>query len=290
MPLPESPHQPKPTNELLHILKSRRLEVGFIVGLPVLGQLTWDLLQLTKSCAAVALGLPAMLTLMIIGFLLALGFVRTAHLYGPQSQGLVELLRTGAHFFWRMFVFSLLFGMLIGAAAAAVGVLTGSWQPPSAQATPADRQPAIYLSILASTGMSVLLAKVLLLVPAIIIVRDARLFKSFTFLRNHRLLAAGTLLCLFGIQLVLPWLNILVSPPTSSPVNPPGGFLQQTFSVLLALVTGLVGLMLQLAAVQFVGGLNQGPPPMQQQTESDGIPRMPLPEDDTLREPDDRRD
>jgi hypothetical protein len=96
-----------------------------------------------------------------------------------------------------------------------------------------------------------ILIKVVLFIPALILVLDCGVFESFKFLRKCKLLDSRELVALFCLQMVLPFLWIFLRIP----YNP-----ETTSQYILRSVPTVIGyvlwLIIAVTAVRFVGSLD----------------------------------
>jgi hypothetical protein len=120
----------------------------------------------------------------IISQMLFWGFVRTALVGGVQSVGVVELLRTGRGYFWKMLLFQLMLFpvflvVILGITSAAKMVLHGQ-----AEQDEASR----LLNIVAAAATSLILMKPVYFVPAQIVRKDCGIFEALLNLGQTKLL------------------------------------------------------------------------------------------------------
>jgi hypothetical protein len=171
------------------------------------------------------------------------GFLRTAHLYGHRKQRITQLLRTGIHFFLRL----LLFVMMYVAAQLALHLVFIRLS--NAQFVTSDLREYILLThFLSVIILTFALMKFLLLVPALIIVRDCTLLDGIKSIKKYKLFGARRLVPLFAAYILCSYLLGPLLPFEGIS----GVFIRHyagnIIKDLLLITTGL-------SAVEFVGGL-----------------------------------
>jgi hypothetical protein len=225
--------------ETLGILKARWHEVGILIGL-------WLLLRLTALALSISPALMQLVQVISIGLslfvlIVSTGFLRSIYLNQNQRQSLPALIQTGKPFFWRFLGLSILAGL-------------------------AMMLPYWLLSICGFKGgalnhntalfMKLLLAKLTLLIPAIIIVTDCSIPKSFSLMWKTKLFQAKAkplLIFFLAAKIVLPTLPMLFFP----------GFWRASSSItwtdgvplLCSIFLHFMGLMLSVMAIRFVSSL-----------------------------------
>lgn len=243
------------TKKTLAILKARWSEVFLIIGFCTLGNWTTRTLMSLDSDSTLmkSLGCFSVLFffgLTIISFILAYGFLRTVHLEDSKKHTPTDLLKTGKHFFWRMFGAGLILGILYLILNQIIVLIiknftsidAGLWKL-------ATSDPLLYtLNIFLS---KLILIKLFLLMPAIIIVLDCRVSDTLDFLKKCRLSDSKELVVLYFISIVLPFVWVLLKIPykpetTSQYILRIGNHIIQQFIWFIIAVT----------AVRFVGSLN----------------------------------
>jgi hypothetical protein len=170
-------------------------------------------------------------------FLIALvvwtGFLRTVYLEPEQRRSLAELMQTGKPFFNRLVVLCILC-----AAVMMIYIFSTNRIPYYI------RYPLIKL----------LLAKLILLIPAIIIVTDCSISKSFSIMWKTKLLQAKPLVIFYVISsIVLPALTMLLFPNIwreHSSMN-----WGDAIRILYHVALKIMGLMVSVMAIRFVGSL-----------------------------------
>ena len=228
--------------ETLAILKARWLEASVIIGLWFLHNL---LNQIFRNYSGLkSLGSLVTLSIFFLGAIISVGFLRTVYLEQNKRQSLLGLIRTGKHFFWRFFVFGLLVGL-------AMMLFLGLLRTIITDAVSDETFPlAIQIG---ATIITLILVKLPLLIPAIIIVLDCNLFKSFGIMWKVKLLKAKPLLIIFLIQIVvLPYL-LLFFPNFRG--TQPAITWSYTVSILYSIMLHILVLMIHMMAVRFVSSL-----------------------------------
>jgi len=235
------------------ILKARWPEATLIVGLYALAVLSNNLFRaarpdLTKTL--ILLCIPFSLTLMVLLMILNYGFLRTVHLEGQKRQMPIDLLKIGKHFFWRMVGFGLIYVVPYFVLAWLTFLIikyftsidTGFLE--TAKVAPWLHQLCFIVPML-------ILIKVVLFIPALIIVLDCGVFESFKFLRKCKLLDARELVALFCLRVVLPFLwvflRISYNPETTSQ------YILRTVSTVIGYVLWLT---ITVTAIRFVASLD----------------------------------
>jgi len=241
----------------LQILKARWQEVTLIVGLYALAVLSNNLFRaarpdLTKTLILL-LRIPFSLfslTLMVVSTILNYGFLRTVYLEGQKGQTPMALLKKGRSFFWRMIEFGLPFAIAYFILSRLIFLIikyftsieTGFFE--TAKVTP-------WLYQLCFIAPMLILIKVVLFIPALILVLDCGIFESFKFLRKCKLLDSRELVTLFCLRTVLPFLWVFLQIP----YNP-----ETASQYILRSVPIVIGYVLWLTiavtAVRFVASLH----------------------------------
>lgn len=240
----------------LTILKARWPEVTLIIGLYVLAVLSNNLSRaarpdLTRTLFLLRIPFSLFsLTLMVVSMILNYGFLRTVHLEGQKVQTPMALLKTGRHFFWRMVGFGLIYIVPYFILAWLIFLIikyftfidTGFLE--TAKVTP-------WLYQLCSIAPMLILIKVVLFIPALILVLDCGVFKSFKFLRKCKLLDSRELVALFCLQMVLPFLWIFLQIPYN-----PATSSQYILRIVSSIIGQFIGLIISVMAVRFVASLH----------------------------------
>ncbi len=231
----------------LAILEARWPEVILIIGLTVLLPFLCKLLTKLKYDSALSLTVLVTcfsLALTVIRTMLRSGFLRTVYLEGRKRQSIAVLLRTGLHFLWRMIVLGLLYGIPLLTVTLLSTRLLGR---PTA---PGETDILHNISSLVLV-INVILMKFILLLPALVIVLDCRVFESFKFLKKCRLRDAGELIALFCFQMVFPYLWMFLRTLYGAATTPP-----LTFRIVSSITTCFIGLMIAVMTVRFVASLD----------------------------------
>ncbi len=237
----------------LTTLKARWPEVTLIVGLYALAVLSNNLLRaarpgLTKTL--ILMYIPFSLTLMVVSTILNYGFLRTVYLEGQKGQTPMALLKKGRSFFWRMIGFGLPFGIAYFILSWLIFLIikyftsieTGFFE--TAKVTP-------WLYQLCFIAPMLILIKVVLFIPALILVLDCGIFESFKFLRKCKLLDSRELVTLFCLRTVLPFLWVFLQIP----YNPETAsqYILRSVPIVIGYVLWLI---IAVTAVRFVGSLD----------------------------------
>lgn len=228
----------------LSILKARWPEVTLIISislLPVLARLVVSLKSMRVS-----LWLLVFFPLVSILILATLrsGFLRTVYLEGQKRQSIAVLLRTGLHFLWRMIVLGLLYFILFLTLTLLSTRLVGK------PAAPGETGILHNISLLVLV-INIILMKFILLLPALVIVLDCRVFESFKFLKKCRLRDAGELIVLFCFKMALPYLRMFLRT-----LNDTTTIQKLIFSIVNSVTTCFIGLIIAVMAVRFVASLD----------------------------------
>ena len=229
----------------LEILLCRWPEVALLAVLNSFLPLSMAMLMPQEQEAITALALIAAIVsfgFVIISILLFMGFLRTVYLEGARPQQPMTLLKTGKHFFWRYFLFSLIYSAVF----LGLLLLTSSFTDPTAGETVAVWKQK-WLSFLASF----VFMKFIMLVPAIIIVADCSVLNSFKALKRYRLLAEKQLVSLYCVQVVASY--ILIFLPVQSNTET---FFSQVLSVFHQAIIYLISLVVSVTAVRFAASVN----------------------------------
>jgi hypothetical protein len=229
----------------LSILKSRWLEAVLIIGLLALSeQLIYLLPRIFHPRNIRFINMSIYLVnicVLLFVLLITGGFLRTVYLEQKKRQSLLNLIRIGNHFFSRLFRFRILY------AAVFMFWFGGLYWISQITVLSMDSNIFRLVNQAGSTIIKFILAKPILLVPALIIVGDCDLFKSFGFMRQIRLLKAKPLLAVFLVQIVLS-LFFQYFHNVSAQVS--WHFL---FYILRSVILQFLSLSIQIMAVNFVG-------------------------------------
>ena len=220
--------------ETLAILKTRWPEACLIIGLGLLPRL---LNRFYFGPSIVGVGVFLLLTI------ISAGFLRTVYLEQNKQRTPLDLIQIGKHFFLRLFGF----GIILSLAMMLFIVLLGRV---------VSLTNFHHVNQIGFTVITLVLAKLTLLIPAIIIVLDSRLSESFSLLWKVKLLKAKPLLIVFLIQtVVLPYLYLpllLSSFYQAASATPLAFIISKLYSIVLA----ILALMVKVMAIRFVSSLN----------------------------------
>lgn len=228
----------------LKIVKKRWPEVAVIVALGILR----FLIPMPTAVAGISIlrYLSQLLVIAIAAVILIAraGFLRTAHLYGDRRQRILTLLQTGKHFFWQLLVFYAMYSIL-------QLLLTLLLMRVLRSYTSSSDFPAVvsWISVLCSIAFAVVLAKPLLLVPALIIVRDCRAFEGIKLIWSYKLLRAKELLLFFAIQQAFAFVSIFMPHPKEA-----GDISYHLTHAGNNIIRSLLVIVVALSAVRFVAG------------------------------------
>lgn len=193
--------------ETLRILKARWPEVTFIIviflSIPLVNKLLSGLVskQLLAPNKYVLLYPSISLPLAVISTTLRSGFLRTVYLQGNQRSSPLTLLGTGIYFLWRMVVLGALYSIpFLLVTLLSTRIIAGLASPESLA------EIGFWINQLFFMAFSVILVKLILLLPALVIVLNCRTFESFKFLKHCRLWEAKELVILFYAHLVFRFL------------------------------------------------------------------------------------
>lgn len=225
--------------ETLAILKARWPEATLVIGLGFLPNLLSHIFRIHYDhrilISLVGLGIVS------LSIVVSAGFLRTIYLEQDKRQSLLDLMRIGKHFFLRILVFSILCGLaamlfiwLFGKFNAYMGLNAFAQQ-------------------IGFTFIRIIFAKLIILIPAIIIILDCSLSKSFGFMWKIKLLKAKPLMIIYFIQIVvLPYL-LLFFPNFRGAQSAISW--SYTLSLLYSIMLRVLILMVQVMAVRFVSSL-----------------------------------
>lgn len=240
----------------LAILKARWPEVTLIVGLYALAVLSNNLFRAARPDLTGTLFLLRIpfslfsLALIVVSIILNYGFLRTVYLEGQKRQTPMALLKKGRQFFWRMVGFGLIYVVPFLILAWFIFLIikyftsidTGFFE--IAKVTP-------WLYQLCFIAPMLILIKLVLFIPALIVVLDCGVFESFKFLRKCKLLDARELVALFCLRMALSFLWLFLRIP----YHP-----ETTSLYILKSVPAVIGyvlwLIIAVTAVRFVASLH----------------------------------
>ena len=179
--------------ETLAILRARWVEVAVIVAISLAPNLPGRHYPSLASLTQI-ISIGAFLLYTII----SAGFLRTVHLEHRKQQSISCLMQTGTHFFLRLFGFGIILGLAMTVLLWLLGAVVG--------------RSNFLFDRIGFIAIQLVLAKLTLLIPAIIIVTDCSLSESCGLLWKVKLLKAKPLLVVFLIQIVvLPYLLSLLT-------------------------------------------------------------------------------
>lgn len=245
----------------LAILKARWPEVALIIGMHLLGILSKRFFaQLRpKSISAISLIIAFVsLLFLLIGTLIRCGFLRTICLEGSKRQSPFVLLRVGIHFLWRMFVLSLIYSLPFILSFLIISNVIHRYIN-SDELTSSNI--LFWFNTLYFIFVNLVLIKLILLIPALIIVLDCTVFNSFSFIRRYKLLNAKELVILYCANIAIGLFVSILSQycwgtccgtTCFSPTETP----QYILRVISSTVTSFVSLMIAVTAVRFVASVD----------------------------------
>lgn len=227
--------------ETLAILKRRWPEAALIIGLGFLPNLLIHIFSYYHAPKIMRTLSIVRMFLFLVIIIFTAGFLRTIYLEQNKRQSFADLFRVGKHFFLRLLVFGIL---------CALPMMLFVWLLITTTNNMGLNTTFSLAHRIGSTFIQLILAKLTLLIPAIIIVLDCSLSKSFGFMWKVKLLKARPLLIIFLIQIIaLPCLAILLSGLLGAR---PDISISYVFTILYSLTLHTLVLMVQLMAVRFV--------------------------------------
>ncbi|MCK5565045.1 MAG: hypothetical protein KAJ07_07325 [Planctomycetes bacterium] len=181
----------------------------------------------------------------IVWQILQLGFLRTAFTDGASQQEPKTLLVTGKAFFWRMLRFQIIFGLAYQfMIALGTGVIASTMYKDVAVADlPVWLGPACAMAAMAA------LAKPMLLCPALMIAEGCMVRESFARMKGFRLSTHSKMIKTFAVFIVMMFVF-----GTAEGLMKAKGAGQSVIIAVQAMITGTVGLVMSLYAIQFVAG------------------------------------
>ncbi|MHC4726061.1 MAG: hypothetical protein ACYS17_02445 [Planctomycetota bacterium] len=241
------------TKKTLAILRARWPEVTLIIGLSSLVELSYSMFGFTEPDVTKTFFLPSLLfilSLTVVSIILSYGFLRTIHLEGPKEQTPLDLLKTGSLFFWRMVGFGFIYAglyfilsmLIFSIAKNFTSTNTGFIE--SAKSSP-------WLYQLCSTATMLIMIKILLFIPALIIVLDCRVADSFKLLSKFKLFKSKELVALFCFSTTIHLLWLLLKIPEN-----PETISQYILTIGTIVIGQVLGLTVTVTAVRFVSSLN----------------------------------
>ena len=227
---------------ILTTIKKRWEEAALIIGLNIIAAVAILNTKFDSSQNLDLLPLAFGTLLGILAIILRLGFLKTFHSDGSDDQKPSELLKIGAHFFWRMAGLGLIYtipSIMIFLITTAIIPST----PPAADALGSIK----WIPAILTLALQIIIIKFILLLPAIIIVTDCKISTAFAGLKNFRLTDNPVLIKLFIIQILLPVFSDLLSGKAL-----PDSVLQYSTYIFFSIVTLFLSLLIAMAAVRFV--------------------------------------
>lgn len=191
------------------------------------------------------------LLFLLIQTLLRCGFLRTIYLENSRRQTPLALLRVGAHFLWRMFVISLIYLLPFIIATTVFTRLACTY-------IGCDKMTSSHIVFLFSTlfsaFVSLALIKLILLIPALIIVLDCSVFDSFRLFRRYKLSNAKELVFLYFVNIGISLLKSILFHYWGTALSTvPSRYI---LSPVTFLITSFVSLIIAVMAVRFVASQN----------------------------------
>lgn len=238
--------------DAIAILKARWPEVLLMLFLNLLFSLVHRPLQeQVKEYPLLGLTvLVLILALIVIIVMLPIGFYHSVHLEGQKRQSPLALLRFGKHFFWRtigvglvlMFAHLLLAWLVFLAIRQPLAISTSFWKT-------AQTDPLVYFGCYGVSQL-VLIKPTLLILP-IVIVTDCRISANFRLLKRFRLSEAQGLVLVFITFTALTLVWAFLPPRAASQTTS-----HYVMRIPLSLIQHLIGLMMGIMAIRFVGSHN----------------------------------
>ncbi len=239
------------------ILKARWPEAAFIIGIYILPILSSELLlkirPISMKITGIIISLVSLLFCVIRG-LFRCGFLRTFYTNGQKRQSLPVLLRTGIHFLWRFFVLYLIYALPFMFTLMIFSNLIQRLISPDNTDYPHTH--FWYYSLFPVLVNSILI-KLIILLPALIIVLDCRVFDSFRFLRRYKLSKSKEIISLYFINIAIVFLVSVISQyylnfSYGTSYFASTAILRLIFRIISAAVTYFISLMIAVMAVRFV--------------------------------------
>jgi hypothetical protein len=184
----------------------------------------------------------------VVWQILQLGFLRTAFTDGARQQEPKTLLAVGRVYFWKMLRFQVILGLtyqLIAVLGAELIIAT-MYKGVAVASLPVWIAPTC-----AFVGLAVL-AKPMLLCPALIIIEGCMVIESFRRLKHFKLSVHSKLVKIFFGFLVMVFVFEIIEGLTKS-----DGTGHYIIAALQALIAGAAGLIVSLCAIGFVAGENE---------------------------------
>lgn len=244
-------------NTLL-ILKARWKEVAVIICFELLGRFSNEFLRLDMLNAETKLSIAEfniflykaipiannVLTIFffVISAILLVGLLRTLTLTPYQHTSALTLLKTGKHFFWRLFGFWVLFIVveiiLAWLIFSAVTLFTPAQMTffESAKVSP-------WLYQLCCTIAMLLLAKLWLFTPSVVIVHDCKFSLGLKLLKYCSIFKAKELIATYFFSLIAFWLWVFLP-------------IKHIWHIVPYIIPSFIGTVVSVMAVRFVTALN----------------------------------
>ena len=180
----------------------------------------------------------------VIWQMLYLGFLATACRDGAGPKQPAQLVRIGRLFFWRMLRFQVILGVIYIGVSFVILVIVQSVVLASEEVSNIPD----WVAHLCSFAALVVLAKPMLFIPAVMIVRDRMVLEAAGLLKEYRFFEAKDLVrAFFGCFATVYLLSSLLG------LIEPGGAFYYTAVGIYAVVSSTLIVALTLAAVLFVG-------------------------------------
>lgn len=245
------------TQKTLAILRIRLPEVALIVGLFTLVELSHSLFGFTEPDVDITKTsfLPSILfilSLAVVSMILSYGFLRTVYLEGPKEQTPMYLLKTGKHFFWRMFGFNFFYAGLYFILTMLIFSITKYFTSINTGFIESAKSAPLLYQLCSTTAMLIMM-KVYLFIPALIVVLDCRVVNSFKLLSKFKLFKSKELVALFCLSMVIHLLWLLLKIPEN-----PETISQYIITIVTIVIGQVLGLTVTVAAVRFVSSLDLG--------------------------------
>lgn len=238
----------------LAIFKTRWREVALLVALFVISQnLTIYRPEGQKSFFYVNRALVFLfLGLSIVGFILNYGFLRTIIFDCLKRRSPVKLLNIGGHFFWRMLAFGILFAIVHLFLQWLISlVLSPLLYPDTTFLQRMSQYPLLH--VIQASAVNLIMIKLILFIPALIIVKDCGFIDSFSMLKRCKLKRAiePATLYFFSILLgVLLW-------AASSAIKEDSIFLYNCSIIFRSAVTQFLNLIVGATTVRYVATIRR---------------------------------
>jgi len=217
-----------------------------IAALALFGSLGLRLLEpagYKEPSPAAAVVLIGTIIFYTVQMMLHLGFVRTAYLEGDKAQEPMILLKTGSRFFWRLFLFSMAYAgmyLLLGFVIYLIMQQLGFIKAGFLDATSWTRNLCFATS-------SLILVKLILLPPALIIVRDCGLVAAIRSIGQFKLFSAREPLVWFVSLQVVTYFTAILAPADDTDAS--GHYF---YTIVFSLLSALITLAISLSTVRFI--------------------------------------